>query len=119
GSGSEEFSRLIRAFFTASVLLALVGLALQQSATRPWVFGTIPLAGVVAALGRLGLRKILHRRRAAGRCLDPVLVVGNPSSVEDMIVRTRRDTSTGWLVTAACTPTGTGPDGSADIDGVP
>lgn len=119
GTGSEEFSRLIRAFFTASVLLALTGLALQQSATRPWVFGTIPLAGVVAALGRLGLRKILHRQRAAGRCLDPVLVVGNWSYIDDMIARTRRDTSTGWRVSAVCTPTGAGPGGGAEIMGVP
>lgn len=46
---------------------------------------SILLAGILAALGRLGLRKALHRRRPRGSCLGGspdllgVSVVGNPA----------------------------------------
>ena len=119
GSGSEEFNRLVRAFFASGVALALLGLATQQSAARPWVFGVVPLAALLAVLGRVVLRNVLHRRRAAGRCRHPVLAVGNEASVADLVARTQRDRSTGWSVTAACTPTGTGRDGATTVDGVP
>ena len=76
GQGSEEFSRVLRAVMTSAVVLGLLGLALQATAPRPWVFGLIPLAGVLAVLGRLLLRPPLHQLRSRGRCALPVLVVG-------------------------------------------
>ncbi len=119
GQGSEEFSRLIRGFTTAAVVLGLGGLALQLSAVRPWVFGLLPLAGLLSLLGRFWWRKWLHRRRGVGRFMHPMLAVGTVESVEDVILRTRRDPQTGWNVRAACTPTGTGHNGAEDILGVP
>ena len=119
GQGSEEFSRLIRGFTTAAVVLGLGGLALQLSAVRPWVFGLLPLAGLLSLLGRFWWRKWLHRRRGLGRFMHPMLAVGTVESVEDVILRTRRDPQTGWNVRAACTPTGTGHNGAGDILGVP
>ncbi len=119
GHGYEEFSRLIRAFVTAVVVLGLVGLALQLSALRPWVFELLPLAGTLALLGRVGLRTWLHRHRANGRFAHPMLVVGTAESVTDLILRTRRDRHSGWVIRGACTPTGTGPDGADTILGVP
>ena len=119
GQGSEEFTRLIAAFLTSAVVLGLAGLALALPAVRPWVFGLLPLAGLLSLIGRFWLRKWLHRNRAAGRFVHPVLAVGTVESVEDIIRRTRRDPHNGWVVRAACTPTGAGQDGAADILGVP
>ena len=119
GQGSEEFSRLIRGFTTSAVVLGLAGLALQLPAVRPWVFGLLPLAGLLSLLGRFWWRKWLHRRRGLGRFMHPMLAVGTVESVEDVILRTRRDPQTGWDVRAACTPTGTGHHGAGDILGVP
>jgi exopolysaccharide biosynthesis polyprenyl glycosylphosphotransferase len=119
GQGSEEFTRLIRGFTTAAVVLGLAGLALQLPALRPWVFGLLPLAGLLSLLGRFLLRKWLHRKRAAGRFVHPMLAVGTVESVEDIIRRTRRDPATGWIVRAACTPTGSGHGDSSAILGVP
>ncbi len=48
GQGAEEFSRVIRAIVTAAVALGLLGLAIQATAPRPWVFGLMPAAGVLA-----------------------------------------------------------------------
>ncbi|AEA24078.1 exopolysaccharide biosynthesis polyprenyl glycosylphosphotransferase [Pseudonocardia dioxanivorans CB1190] len=119
GQGSDEFSRLMRAILSAAVALGLLGLAGQALAARPWVFGLIPLAGVLAALGRLLLRSQIRRLRARGRCALPVLAVGNVESVGDLIERIRRDEQRGWVVVGACVPTGAAPDGSDSIDGVP
>ena len=119
GQGTEEFSRVLRAVVISAVTLGMLGLAFQATAARPWVFGLMPMAGALAVLGRLVLRRRLHRLRSAGRCSLPVLAVGTIESVTDLIDRTRRDTARGWVVTGACTPTGAASAGSAELLGVP
>jgi hypothetical protein len=59
GQGSEEFSRLLRAAVTLAVVVGMVGLVLNLPAVRPYVFGVVPVAFILAAVGRLdqlGLR---------------------------------------------------------------
>jgi exopolysaccharide biosynthesis polyprenyl glycosylphosphotransferase len=119
GHGAEEFSRLIRAVVTSAVTLGLLGLALEATAPRPWVFGLMPMAGALAAGGRLVLRQRLYRMRKQGRCTLPVLAVGTIEAATDLITRTRRDTNRGWMVTGVCTPTGAAHHGAEDILGVP
>jgi exopolysaccharide biosynthesis polyprenyl glycosylphosphotransferase len=119
GHGSQEFSRVIRGVVTSAVGLALVGLAGEALAARPWVFGLMPLGGVLAIGGRLLLRWRLHRLRAAGRCRLPVLAVGTPESVADLIVRTHRDHRRGWTVAGVCTPGGSAIDGANEVLDVP
>lgn len=119
GTGPTEFLRLGRAVAVAVVLLALGGLAAMVESVRVWVFVFLPVAGSACLLSRFVLRKGLHRRRRAGRCLLPVLAVGSEDAVADLVDRTRRDKHFGWQVTAACTPTGTGTTGGAAIGGVP
>lgn len=119
GQGSEEFSRLLRALVTVAVVIALVGLALKLPAVRPWVFGVAPIGGMLAAIGRLLLRKALHRRRRRGGCMHEVLAVGTEEAVAEMITRTQRAKHHGWVVTGACTPSGSGSGGSGSILGVP
>ena len=118
GQGAEEFARLIRASVIAALALGVLGLALGALAARPWVFGLMPLAALLAVVGRLALRSRLHRLRNAGLCLLPVLVVGTEAATADIIDRTRRDRRRGWTVVAACTPTGVAEDGDS-ILGVP
>jgi exopolysaccharide biosynthesis polyprenyl glycosylphosphotransferase len=115
GSGSEEYSRLLRGVVSSSVVLALVGLAFDVHSVRPWVFAIIPAGGLLAAVGRYALRRSLHRRRSSGACLWPVLAIGSEDSLADLIVRTRRAPHHGWTITSACTPTGA----EGDIAGVP
>ncbi|MGH4006570.1 MAG: sugar transferase [Pseudonocardiaceae bacterium] len=119
GQGSEEFSRLLRALVTVAVVIGLVGLALKLPAARPYVFGVIPVAFLLAAGSRLVLRRMLHRRRRNGACMHEVLAVGTEDSVANLITRTRRATHHGWAVTAACTPSGAGTDGGSSILDVP
>jgi exopolysaccharide biosynthesis polyprenyl glycosylphosphotransferase len=109
GHGAEEFSRVIRAVVTSAVALGLLGLGLQTTAPRPWVFGLMPVGGLLTIAFRLVLRSRLHRLRERGRCALPVLAVGAMDSVSELIDRTRRDTKRGWVISGACIPTGTAP----------
>jgi exopolysaccharide biosynthesis polyprenyl glycosylphosphotransferase len=118
GNGPTEMRRLARAVGGSGVALALVGLALQIDSVRPWVFVALPAYFVVGLLSRYGMRRWLHHQRRKERCALPVLVVGSYEAVADLIRRTRRDPHFGWSVEGVCTPTGTGPDGTTDVEGV-
>jgi exopolysaccharide biosynthesis polyprenyl glycosylphosphotransferase len=119
GQGSQEFSRLLRAAVALAVVVGLAGLSLKRLEVRPYVFGVVPMAFILAAIGRMALRKVLHRRRRNGACLHEVLAVGTDDAVAKLIMRTRQAPHHGWTVTGACTPSGTGTDGGPSILGVP
>jgi exopolysaccharide biosynthesis polyprenyl glycosylphosphotransferase len=119
GQGSEEWSRLMRSFVSAAILLGLGGLAFERLGVRPWVFGILPITGLFAMAGRYTLRRWLHQARKRGRGMLPVLAVGTEQAVRDLVERTRRVPHNGWVVVAACTPTGLGEEGQGHVAGVP
>ena len=119
GQGAEEWSRLIRAFVSAAIVLGLTGLAVERLGVRPWVFGVLPVAGLAAMAGRYLLRRWLHQARKRGRGMLPVLAVGTEQAVRDLVERTRRVPYMGWVVVGACTPTGLGEEGQGHVAGVP
>ncbi|MBB1258558.1 sugar transferase [Streptomyces alkaliterrae] len=118
GQGAEEFRRLGRALFTATVVLALGGIALTSRNIKLWIFVAIPAIALVTMTARYLLRLRLHRQRNEGRCLRPVLAAGSPATLRDLINRTRRFPHLGWRVDAVCTTDGRGLEGGR-LDGVP
>ncbi|MBW8796603.1 MAG: sugar transferase [Streptomyces sp.] len=118
GQGAEEFRRLGRSLFAATVVLALGGIALTSRNIKLWIFVAIPAIGLVTMTARYLLRLDLHRRRKDGRCLRPVLAAGSPSTVGDLITRTRKFPHIGWRVEAVCTTDGRGLDDD-ELEGVP
>ncbi|WP_043732084.1 sugar transferase [Streptomyces zinciresistens] len=118
GQGAEEFRRLGRSLFAATVVLALGGIALTSRNIKLWIFVAIPAIALVTMTARYVLRLWLHRQRGEGQCLRPVLAAGSPDTVRDLIARTRRFPHIGWRVEAVCTPDGRGTDGD-EVDGVP
>ncbi|MGW1141283.1 sugar transferase [Streptomyces zhihengii] len=118
GQGAEEFRRLGRSLFTATVVLALGGIALTSRNIKLWIFVAIPAIALVTMTSRYLLRLWLHKQRNEGRCLRPVLAAGSPATVGDLITRTRKFPHLGWRVDAVCTTDGHGPDGD-ELDGVP
>ena len=119
GQGSLEFTRLLRGFVGAAVVVALTGLSLELTLARPWVFAVLPFAGVLSVAGRMLLRKRLHGLRSEGRAMARVLAVGTEEAVAALVERTRRAPHNGWRVDGVCTPTGAGPDGRPTIKDVP
>lgn len=118
GQGAEEFRRLGRSLFAATVVLALGGIALTSRNIKLWIFVAIPAIALVTMTARYLLRLWLHKQRNEGRCLRPVLAAGSPATVRDLISRTRKFPHIGWRVEAVCTTDGLGPDGD-QVDGVP
>ncbi len=120
GQGTEEFRRLGRALLTTAVVLAFAAVASGATSLRDWIFGVLPCTALLCLLQRYTLRKILHRYRAAGSCLLPVIAAGHPDALEDLIARTRRESHLGWQIRAVCT-SGRSGDGRAPdrIDSVP
>ncbi|BFO16128.1 sugar transferase [Streptomyces sp. KM77-8] len=118
GQGAEEFRRLGRALFAATVVLALGGIALTSRNIKLWIFVAVPAIAIVSMTARYLLRLWLHRQRKEGRCLRPVLAAGSPDTVHDLIARTRKFPHLGWRVDGVCTTDGLGPDGG-HVDGVP
>lgn len=118
GQGAEEFRRLGRSLFTATVVLALGGIALTSRNIKLWIFVAIPAIALVTMTTRYLLRISLHRQRKEGRCLRPVLAAGSPATVRDLISRTRKFPHLGWRVDGVCTTDGRGLDGD-QLDGVP
>ncbi|MEU2624254.1 sugar transferase [Streptomyces sp. NPDC007157] len=118
GQGAEEFRRLGRSLFAATVVLALGGIALTSRNIKLWIFVAIPAIALVTMTARYLLRLCLHKRRKEGRCLRPVLAAGSPATVCDLIGRTRKYPHIGWRVDAVCTTDGRGLD-SDELDGVP
>ncbi|MFJ3880115.1 sugar transferase [Streptomyces sp. NPDC090077] len=120
GQGAEEFRRLGRSLFTATVLLALGGIALASRNIKLWIFVAIPAIAIVTMTTRYILRLWLHKQRNEGQCLRPVLAAGSPDTLHDLITRTRKFPHLGWRVDAVCTTDGLGLDGDGDqLDGVP
>ncbi|MDK9495542.1 MULTISPECIES: sugar transferase [Streptomyces] len=123
GQGAEEFRRLGRSLFTATVVLALGGIALASRNIKLWIFVAIPAIALVTMTTRYLLRLWLHKQRKEGQCLRPVLAAGSPATLHDLITRTRKFPHLGWRVDAVCTTDGLGLDGDGDqsdqLDGVP
>jgi exopolysaccharide biosynthesis polyprenyl glycosylphosphotransferase len=125
GQGAEEFRRLGRSLFAATVVLALGGIALTSRNIKLWIFVAIPAIALVTMTERYLLRLWLHKQRNEGRCLRPVLAAGSPATVRDLINRTRKFPHLGWRVEAVCTTDGRGLDGDQgaldgdQLDGVP
>ncbi|MDC0770884.1 sugar transferase [Streptomyces sp. HD] len=118
GQGAEEFRRLGRSLFTATVVLALGGIALTSRNIKLWIFVAIPAIALITMTARYLLRLGLHKQRNEGRCLRPVLAAGSPDTVRDLISRTRKFPHLGWRVDGVCTTDGRGLDGD-ELDGVP
>ncbi|MEV5437602.1 sugar transferase [Streptomyces sp. NPDC052682] len=119
GQGAEEFRRLGRSLFMATVVLALGGIALTSRNIKLWIFVAIPAIALVTMPARYLLRLWLHRQRKEGRCLRPVLAAGSVDTVRDLITRTRKFPHLGWRVDGVCTTDGLGLDGEQQLDGVP
>ena len=119
GQGADEFRRLVNAFALAAVALGLTALAMDIGFFRPWVFGVLPITGLVTLTSRYGLRRVLHARRSRGLCMHPVLVAGSLDEVADLIERTRRESYYGWSVTGVCIPGVSPDDRTHEVRGVP
>ena len=117
-SGSQELRRVTQASVGLLALVSTVAYALQLELARGYVVIALPVAFVLALVGRLGAHSAVRRRRATGRYTGNVILVGHEWSVLELAGQIRRDRSAGMRVVGACLPAG---GGSRQMDqaGVP
>lgn len=104
GAGPAEFDRLFKAFLYLTALVAIGSYATQIDVARGFVVIALPLALVFDLVGRYVARKYLHRRRAQGRAMRSMLLVGDGAAIVEFAQLLRRDSHAGMSVVGACVP---------------
>lgn len=104
GNGSDEYRRILDAAVRFLAGVAIVVLALKLSPARTLVGMALPLATLLSVLNHYVFRHWLHGRRATGRCMQRVLVVGTEQQVADLVRHFRRASHAGLRVVGACLP---------------
>jgi exopolysaccharide biosynthesis polyprenyl glycosylphosphotransferase len=104
GAGPAEFDRLFKAFLYLTALVAIGSYATHIDVARGFVVIALPLALVFDLVGRYVARKYLHRRRAQGRAMRSMLLVGDGSAIVEFAELLRRDRHAGMSVAGACIP---------------
>lgn len=102
GVGSEEFKRTCNAALRLTAAIATVSYALSSTAGRRQIIVALPIATVLALLGRYGLRKVLVRLRRSGRYVHRVIVVGGAQPAGNVVRAIRRAPQAGMRVVGCC-----------------
>jgi exopolysaccharide biosynthesis polyprenyl glycosylphosphotransferase len=116
GVGTDEFRRVLNAGICLTACVAIASYATKQELARGYVVIALPSLTVLDLLGRLTLRKRLHKLRALGSCMRKVVVVGHLDVVRDLAAVLRRESYHGLWVVAACVA---GPARRDEIDNIP
>ena len=116
GVGSIEYLRVGAGALIALAATTLIAFAFDLELSRAFVFTSIGIALILAAVLRQVVRKQLHRRRAAGRYTHRVVIAGSMATVTDLVRHFRRAPFAGFTVVAVCVP---GVRDELDVDGEP
>jgi exopolysaccharide biosynthesis polyprenyl glycosylphosphotransferase len=108
GLGSEEYQRVGRTFVALTAAVGFFSYATKAEVARGYVVLALPVAALLSLAMRYALRKRLHARRRAGRCVHQVVVVGGEHSVVDLVTQLRREPYSGMRVVGACLASGDG-----------
>ena len=104
GSGTTEFSRVVKASVTLFGLLAIADLLLELDVARGFVALALPM-GVAGLLASHGLWRVhLKAARRRRECLDRVLVLGGEASARALIAHLDRNPGLGFQVVGVCLP---------------
>jgi exopolysaccharide biosynthesis polyprenyl glycosylphosphotransferase len=102
GTGSDEFRKVLSAGVSLTAAVAIFSYAINIEVSRGYVVLALPSVTLLDLVARYTMRKRLHRRRAAGKCLQSVVAVGHELAVADLVTELRRDKYHGLTVVGAC-----------------
>jgi exopolysaccharide biosynthesis polyprenyl glycosylphosphotransferase len=105
GVGSEEFRRILNGGVHFLAVVAILHFVFGYVFARGWVGVMIPVAVVLTATARYGLRRWLYYQRSRGRYLHRMLLVGSPSTVVDVGEHLARVAWSGFRVVGVCVDT--------------
>ena len=116
GVGTDEFRKVLNAGVCLTACVAIVSYATKTDVARGYVVIALPSLTALDLIGRLTLRKRLHKLRHLGSCMRKVVVVGHADVVADLTSMLHGETYHGLSVVAACVA---GPVPQAEIMSVP
>jgi exopolysaccharide biosynthesis polyprenyl glycosylphosphotransferase len=95
---------VLRAGLAMTSMIAIISYALMADLARGYVVLAVPLATVVSLAARFLLRQRLRLRRARGKCLRRVIVVGHELAVVAIGRQLGRELYHGLKVVGCCLP---------------
>lgn len=102
--GNDEYRRVTNAALWLTALLVITSYAVNFPLARGYVLITLPVTVMATLAGRHLLRHRLHRARARGECMRPVLVMGYERAVAGLCVQLQRLPHHGMQVVGALLP---------------
>lgn len=109
GDGHVEFEAVLRGGVLTAAGLALLAVGLDVEVPRTIVFLALPLVVLVLITARHLGRRALHRRRATGEAMRRTLVVGDASSITQVVDDLRGLPQYGYQIGGVCVPSFDGP----------
>jgi len=102
GTGSDEFRKVLNAGVSLTATIAIFSYAINLELSRTYVVIALPSVTLFDLVARLAMRKRLHKRRVAGKCMQSVVAVGHELAVADLVTELGRDRYHGLTVVGAC-----------------
>lgn len=106
GAGTDEFKRVFNASASAAALLCIGCYLFRFPLSRGFFVLTFLIGVPVLLVGRILVRRALHRMHVRGSLLERVLIVGGPAHIDEIAGVLRRERWLGYHVVGALTPGG-------------
>ncbi len=105
GSGAEEYRRVWLATLSVFGGIAIISMLFKLEVARGYLSIAMPVGLTLLMLGRWFARKsVIRARKAFGRCITRLLVVGSPRTVRDLTLALSREQWSGYDIVGACVP---------------
>jgi exopolysaccharide biosynthesis polyprenyl glycosylphosphotransferase len=102
GVGAEEYRLVLKATFWVFGIIAALGLIAREQMARGYLLIALPVGLVGLVIGRRLLRRHLARRRAEGKFMNHVVVLGTQDTVLSLCRSFDRSEAAGYKVVGAC-----------------
>ena len=104
GIGTEEYRRISVATFRLWGTTAILSYVLRAEVARGFCLVVLPLGLLLLITGRMLARRRLVAARQAGRARHRVVVVGDRSTVAELVSELRYEPAAGFEIVGACLP---------------
>lgn len=104
GAGTTEYRKVVTASWLTAGSIGVVCYLLRYPLSRGLFFLTFIIGLPALIVGRVLLRRVLHRLHERGNLLQHVLLVGGPAQVDDIAKVLRRERWLGYHVLGALGP---------------
>jgi exopolysaccharide biosynthesis polyprenyl glycosylphosphotransferase len=102
GTGSDEYRKVLNAGVSLTAAVAIFSYVVNLQVSRAYVVIALPSLTLFDLVARFAIRKRLHARRMAGKCLHNVVAVGHELAVASLVTELARDSYHGLKVVGAC-----------------